>query len=123
VIGTHIFHNEHSSPANLRAEVLDEQFTIAHTRILQERIIVQGFSSTFQCELLAGHVELGQIPQFHVHDTWNRGLTYLREFGRNCGFDVRDLCIMFHFDGDRETPRERQGLSGGRYFDGNHDRR
>lgn len=47
-------------------------------------------------------------------------LAYFRELGCNDGLDFRNLCIIFYFDSDRETPSERQGLARGRYFDGDH---
>ena len=67
VVDTHVFYNEHSSPANLRAEILDEQFvTITHAHILQERIIIQGFPLTLRREFLTGHIELQQLPQSRI---------------------------------------------------------
>jgi len=69
-ISTHVFHDKDSPPADLRAEIFDEQFTTT-AHVLEKRIIVQSFSFTLQRELLTGRVKLKQNFQSHIHATWN----------------------------------------------------
>lgn len=89
VVDTHVFYNEHSSPANLRAEILDEQFaTITHAHILQERIIIQGFPLTLRREFLTGHIELQQLPQSRITMRESDKLTNFWELGRNSSLQV-----------------------------------
>ena len=56
---THVFGQEHRSPADLRAQVLEHHFvSAAHTRSCENGVIIQWFGITLERKLLSFDVEL-----------------------------------------------------------------